>query len=138
MSDAAAKNPCGSEAEADPSCTREVISDDVEKALGGSGGPSALTTRDVRLVALALAERWEMDPTARAAMIHRLEDVVANPTTKLRAFFTAVRAITSLSRLNLAAVDTAIRAKQADELVDRVTELEKRLEAPASAKGGWR
>jgi hypothetical protein len=87
---------------------------------------------------LALAERWEMDPTARAAMIRRLEDVVADPVTKFRAFQAASKALTALSRLNLAAVDTAIRAKQADELVDRVAELEKRLEASTSAHGGWR
>jgi hypothetical protein len=71
-------------------------------------------------------------------MIHRLEDVVADPASRPRAFFTAVKAITALSRLNLAAVDVAIRAKQADELADRVDELERRLEASASAKGGWR
>jgi hypothetical protein len=138
MSDDAAKNPCGSESEAETPCTRGEISDDVEKAPGGLGGSFTPGTRDVRLVALALEERWPMDPTARAAMIRRLEDVATDPTTKPRAFFTAVRAITALSKLNLAAVDTAIRAKQADELADRVDELEKRLEASTSAHRGWR
>jgi hypothetical protein len=90
----------------------------------GSGFRNAPTTRDVRLLAMALREHWPMAAEPRAAAIRRLEDVVSNPDTKPRAFRAAVQSLASLSRLNLCLVETAIRAREHEELERRLTELE--------------
>jgi hypothetical protein len=129
MSDDTARTPWGSEAEPETPCMMEGPSDGVEKASGGLGGSFTRGTRDVRLVALALQERWPIDPAARQAMVRRLEDVVADPVTRPRAFLAAVKAIMGLSRINLAAITSAIQAKEHEEVLDRLDELEKRAEA---------
>jgi hypothetical protein len=60
-------------------------------------------------------------------MIRRSERVVSNPKSKPRAFRAAVKALTALSRLNLAAVEVAIRASQFEDMADRVAALEERV-----------
>jgi hypothetical protein len=111
----------------------DPIDDDDEKAPGGLGdrsAPPAMTTgtRDVRLTALALEERWPLSPEAKAAAVRRLEDVVSNPASGPRAFASALKALTALSRLNLAAVDVTLKAKAQEELEERVAAVEQRLE----------
>jgi hypothetical protein len=60
-------------------------------------------------------------------MLARLAEIVQNPTTPPRPFHAAVKAIGMLSRINLSAVDVAIRAHQHEELTVRLDELEKRV-----------
>ncbi len=67
-----------------------------------------------------------MTPGAREAAIKRLEAVVSNPSTGPRAFRAAVKALAGLSRLNLQAIDTTLRAREQEELEERVTELERK------------
>jgi hypothetical protein len=98
-------------------------SDDAVKSERGSG-LNAPTTRDVRLLGWALAEHWEMSPEARAAAIARLERVVADKQSRPRAFSVALKTLMGLSRINLAATETAIRAREHEELERRLTELE--------------
>ena len=99
-----------------------------EKTTGGLGDASVWTsgTRDVRLAERAVRESWTVSDDARIAMMRRLESVVSNPESKPRAFFAAAKALAALSRINLAAVDLAIRALQFEELADRVAALEER------------
>jgi hypothetical protein len=59
-------------------------------------------------------------------MMRRLERIISDPESKPRAFFAAVKALAALSRINLAAVDVAIRAYQFEDLADRVAALEQR------------
>jgi hypothetical protein len=77
------------------------------------------------LLSLALSERWPMNPEAKAVAIRRLEAVVMDPATKPRAFHVALRALATLSGLNLKVVETSIRAQHADELAGRIEELER-------------
>jgi hypothetical protein len=102
---------------------------DAENPEMGLGDGCALTdgTRDVRLLALALTERWPMSPEAKAMAIRRLERVVSNPETKPRAFYVALKALAGLSRINLQAVDTSIRAKASEEVDERLAEIEKKI-----------
>ena len=99
-----------------------------EKTPGGLGESSVWTsgTRDVRLAERAVRESWTVSDDARGAMMRRLESVVSNPESKPRAFYAAVKALAALSRINLAAVDVAIRALQFEDLADRVAALEER------------
>jgi len=70
--------------------------------VGGSGGGSAgTTTRDVRLLARALAESWDIPEDTRHAMLARLGQVVADPNSKLRAVLSASKTLFSLSRIKL-------------------------------------
>jgi hypothetical protein len=52
--------------------------------------------------------------------------MVSDPESKPRAFFAAVKALAAPSRINLAAVNVAIRALQFKDLADRVAALEQR------------
>lgn len=100
--------------------------DDEENPERGSGSGCAPTTRDVRLTALALSERWPMSSEAKEAAVKRLETVVMDPEAKPRAFDRALKALTSLGRLNLAAIETTMHAKAQEELEERVAAIEVR------------
>jgi len=93
----------------------------------GSGSGCAPNTRDVRLLALALEERWPVSAEAKSAAVRRLEAVVSDPDAKPRAFDRAIKALASLSRVNLAAIDTGMRAKAQEELEERVAEIEAKI-----------
>jgi len=92
---------------------------------GGLGERSlwSVGTRDIRLVERALRESWTISDSARTAMIGRLELAVSDPKTRPRAFFSAVKALLAISRINLAAVDVASRAQAAEDLAERVAKL---------------
>jgi hypothetical protein len=96
----------------------------------GLGTASALTsgTRDVRLVQRALQECWPISVEARQALVARLEKIVQDPATKLRSFHAAAKALMAISRINLSSIGTAIAAQQHEELVQRLDELEKRVQ----------
>ncbi len=106
-------------------------SGDAQKTERGSGLPNVMkpTTRDVRLLAQALEERWPMDADTRAAAIRRLEAVVTNPDTRPRAFHVALRALAGLSRINLEVVKTVIQAEAHEDLAVRLTELERMVKS---------
>jgi hypothetical protein len=61
------------------------------------------------------------------AMLDRLGTVVKDPQAKLRAVLAAAKVLTSLSRINLTIVDTAIRADLHEQLTERVEALEARF-----------
>jgi hypothetical protein len=104
--------------------------------LGLGEGCAPEGTRDVRLLALALSERWPMSEAARAAAVARLERVVLNPETKPRAFYHALKALTSLSRVNLESIATAIRAKLAEGPTTEDTLIELALRLRDRQNGG--
>jgi len=102
------------------------ITGDAKNPDRGLGFPFASTsgTRDVRLLAMALREQWPMSAEKREIAVKRLEEVVSNPASKPRAFQIALKALISLSRVNLQCVDVAIRARAAEEFDERLKELE--------------
>ena len=67
------------------------------------------------------------------SMVARLETLISDPTTKTRAFLAVAKTLTALSRINLSAVDVAIRVEVHEDLGKRVAELEARM---ADNKGG--
>jgi hypothetical protein len=85
---------------------------------------------DCKLVALALRENWDISDTTRTAMIAGLAAVIEEEGIihrKPRLFLACVKAITGLSRGNLASVDTAVRARQSEELAERMDRIEEHL-----------
>ncbi len=103
--------------------------------VGGSGGENVqTTTRDVRLTERAIRESWDLPEGTRQAMLARLGTLISDPTTKTRAFLAAAKTLIAVSRVNLSAVDVAIRAEVHEDLGERVAELEARM----ADKGGGR
>jgi hypothetical protein len=98
--------------------------ENLERGLGSGCAPN---TRDIRLTSLAIREQWPLDPSAKAAAVRRLEEAVRNPATKPRAFHAALKALTSLSRINLQAIGTTINARAQEELAERMAEIERQL-----------
>ena len=114
--------------------------DEIVGGLGGEHGPSYSTTRDVRLLARALSEHWDIPLDVRQAVLDRLGGVVKDPQARLRAVLAASKVLVGLSRLNLAAFHQMIECHQHEEIQHRVKELEKLAEADKKAKqerGGW-
>ncbi len=68
-------------------------------------------------------------------MVARLETLISDPTTKTRAFLAVAKTLTALSRINLSAMDVAIRAEVHEDLGKRIAELEARM---ADNMGGER
>ena len=94
---------------------------------GGSGGECIQpqpqpTTRDIRLTERAIRESWDLPEVTRQAMLDRLGTLVSDPATKTRAFLAAAKTLTALSRINLSAVDVAIRAVVHEDLGRRLPE----------------
>ena len=88
-----------------------------------SGGVNArITTRDVRLTERAIRESWDLPEDTRQAMVARLGTLISDPATKTRAFLAAAKTLTALSRINLSAVDVAIRAEVHEDLGRRLPE----------------
>jgi hypothetical protein len=105
---------------------------DAANSVGGSGGPAAPTPTkaDCKLIDLALRENWPIPGSTRAAMLAGLASVLEQDgmiRQKPRLFLACVKAVMALSRGNLASVDTAIRARQAEDLEERVRGLEERI-----------
>jgi hypothetical protein len=92
---------------------------------GGSGGENVqITTRDVRLTERAIRESWDLPEVTRQAMLARLGTLISDPTTKTRAFLAAAKTLIAVSRVNLSAVDVAIRAKAAEDFDQRLQAIE--------------
>lgn len=84
---------------------------------GGSGGLCATTKADCQLLDLALRENWDIPLAVVDATIAGLAAIITDDEARQkrpRLWLRCVEALASLSRKNLAAVESAIRAKLAD------------------------
>jgi len=98
--------------------------------VGGSGGGSSQpkpTTRDVRLLERAIRESWDLPEDIRRAMLARLGTLISDPATNTRAFLAAAKTLIAVSRINLSAVDVAIRADVHENVEPRLAEVERQL-----------
>src|SRR4051812_1112374 len=91
---------------------------------GGLGGDSGRGIRDTRLADRALRERWPIPASLRRPLVARLAGIVTDPAASPREATAAARAILQASKLNLEAVSAAIRAREHEELAERVAQLE--------------
>jgi hypothetical protein len=99
-----------------------------EAPKGGSGGAStAQSVTDVKLAAIALGERWPMRAETRDAITKRLEAIATDPKTRPRLFMHTVKALTLLSRCNLAAIETALKCHEQQEMQELLGQIEDRL-----------
>jgi hypothetical protein len=96
---------------------------------GGSGGPAAPGIRTTRLLARALREHWSIPTDLRPALIERLAAIVRDPAASPREITSAAKAILNASRLNLDGIAATIKAEEHEDLIARVSELERRMSA---------
>ena len=97
---------------------------------GGSGGEPADRRRrihDVRLFARALRETWPIPKDMRPVVIERLREVIEDTDSSPREVTAASTVILQASRINLDVVATAVKAREADDLADRMAVVEDRL-----------
>ena len=96
---------------------------------GGLGGNlrTGRGIRDTRLVERALRERWPIPKAIRKPLIERLNEIVQDTDSSPREVTSAAKAILSASKINLDGITSAIKAREHEELVQRVEELEQRV-----------
>jgi hypothetical protein len=88
---------------------------------GGNGGEFSLIDRTNR-------ERWEIPASMRRPLVARLSRIICDPNTPHREVLSAVSAILTVSKINLANIDLTIKVQQHEELERRMTEIERRLD----------
>jgi hypothetical protein len=97
----------------------------MSESQGGSGGKCARNTRETRMVARALRERWHIPKAMRGTLIDRLGRILEADESGPREIISAARAILSASKINLDNISVSIKAIEELELEARVTELER-------------
>jgi DNA polymerase II large subunit len=76
-----------------------------------------------------MRERWPIPKALRKPLIERLAEVVQDTACTPREVTSAAKAILSASKINLETITATIKAHEHEELVQRLTELEARVEA---------
>jgi hypothetical protein len=89
--------------------------------------------RDTRLVERALRERWPIPKAIRRPLIERLYEIIQDTESSPREVTSAAKAILTASKLNLETITATMKAREHEELIERLAELERRSEAQ---KGG--
>ncbi len=104
-----------------------------EGGLGGNLAPGR-GIRDTRLAERALRERWPIPRAIRRPLIERLYEIVEDTASSPREVTSAAKAILAASKLNLEAIAATMKAREHEELIQRVAELERHSES----QGGGR
>ena len=99
-----------------------------EGGLGGNLGPGR-GIRDTRLVERAIRERWPIRQAIRGPLIDRLYEIVKDTGSSPREVTSAAKAILSASKLNLESITATMKAREHEELIERMEELERRTES---------
>ncbi len=85
--------------------------------------------RRPRLTDRAMRERWAIPGSLRRPLVERLCEIVRDPEAPHRGVLSAVSAILTASKINLANIALAIKVQTHEELEERVTEIEQRIDA---------
>jgi hypothetical protein len=96
------------------------------------GGPGGKRNRhklaDQRLIERTIAQSWPVSEELKAKAMKRAEETLDDPSANPRSIAAASRVVISATQTNLSSIDTAIRAKQSEEVDKRLAEIEKRLD----------
>lgn len=96
---------------------------------GGSGGTTAPGIRTTRLIERAIRERWPIPKAIRRPLIERLYEIVEDTASSPREVTSAAKAILSASKLNLETITATMKAREHEELIERLAELERRADS---------
>jgi hypothetical protein len=82
--------------------------------------------RRPRLMGRAMRERWAIPASLRRPLVERLGEIVRDPEAPQLDVLSAVSAILTADKINLANVAFSIKVQRHEELEERVTEIERR------------
>jgi hypothetical protein len=99
---------------------------------------TAIKQRRPRLIERAVRERWAIPASLRQPLIDRLGEIVRDPAVPHRDVLSAVSAILTASKINLANIALTIKVQTHEELEERMTELERKIEERIGKTGGRR
>jgi hypothetical protein len=92
--------------------------------------------RRPRLLERAMRERWAIPGSLRQPLVDRLGEIIRDPEAPHRDVLSAVSAILTASKINLANIALTIKVQVHEELEERMTEIERKLEARLGKKSG--
>ena len=97
-----------------------------ERNTGEKNGPKK--RRRLGLGARTMRERWGIPGPLREPLIERLSEIVRDRKSSHREVLSATSAILTASKINLANIELAIKVQTHEELEERMTEIERRLD----------
>jgi hypothetical protein len=83
-----------------------------------------------------MRERWAIPGSLRQPLVDRLGEIIRDPEAPHRDVLSAVSAILTASKINLANIALTIKVQVHEELEERMTEIERKLEARLGKKSG--
>ena len=92
--------------------------------------------RRPRLMERAMRERWAIPGSLRLPLVERLSEIVRDPEAPHRDVLSAVSAILTASKINLANISLSIKVQRHEELEERVTEIERKAGLEGAKWGG--
>ena len=92
--------------------------------------------RRPRLIERAMRERWAIPGSLRQPLVDRLGEIVREPEAPHRDVLSVVSAILTASKINLASIALTIKVQVHEELEDRMTEIERKVDARLGKKSG--
>jgi hypothetical protein len=92
--------------------------------------------RRPRLMDRAMRERWAIPGSLRRPLVERLGEIVRDPAAPNREVLSAVSAILTASKINLANIALSIKVQTYEELEERMREVE-RIVAVGKAQEDW-
>ncbi len=75
-----------------------------------------------------MREKWAIPGSLRRPLVERLGEIVRDPEAPHREVLSAVSAIPTASKINLANIALSIKVQKHEELEERVTEIERQLD----------
>jgi hypothetical protein len=97
---------------------------------------TAIKQRRPRLLERAMRERWAIPGSLRQPLVDRLGEIIRDPEAPHRDVLSAVSAILTASKMNLANIALTIKVQVHEELEERMTAIERKLEARLGKKSG--
>jgi hypothetical protein len=107
--------------------------DDIDESLADGEGWGA--EDGFPLMERTERERWEIPGSLRGPLVARLSNIIRDPNTPHRKVLSAVSAIMTASKINLANIDLTILVQKHEELERRMTEIERTI---AASDGDWK
>ena len=97
------------------------------QARRGTARPPVTLYRDLGPIERAMRERWAIPGSLRQPLVDRLGEIVRDPESPHREVPSAVSAILTASKINLANIALTIKVQVHEELEERMTEIERTI-----------
>jgi hypothetical protein len=95
----------------------------------GAGRDQRADLAELRLFRYALTQTFAVPQETKRAALERVDEVLRGGQTSHRTIVAAARVLTAMVGTNLSAIDVALRARAAEDLVEQVEQLRAEVEA---------